>query len=299
MNQKGYVHKGVLSRSFDVVNVLFMLALSFVMIYPFYNQLILSVSNGPDAQLGGIYFFPRKFSMESYQYVLSNSDILHGALVSVLRVIVGTATCLFCTGYLSYILTIRDFSGRRFMRILFLITMYFSGGLIPYYILIMGLKLSNSFTVYWLPALFSVYYMLIMSSFMQELPESLGESARLDGCTEIGIFLRIIVPISKPVLAAVAVFCAVSHWNSWFDVVIFNSGGAWDTLQVYLRKIMLQVQQLDKLMFEQSALARYRSITPLTMRAATTMLVTLPIVFVYPFLQKYFVTGITLGAVKG
>jgi putative aldouronate transport system permease protein len=294
-----HIKKGLLSRSFDVFNGLFMLCLSFSMIYPFYNQLILSISNGKDALMGGIYFFPRKFSTEAFDYVLSNSDILRGALISVLRVLVGTTTCLFCTGYLSYILTIKDFSGRKLIRLLFIITMYFSGGLIPYYILILGLKLSNTFTVYWLPGLIGVYYMLIMSSYMQELPESLSESARLDGCSEIVIFLRIILPVSKPVFAAVAVFIAVSHWNSWFDVVIFNGGGQWDTLQVYLRKIMLQVQQLEKLMYEQNSLARYRSITPLTMRAATTMLVTLPIVFVYPFLQKYFITGITLGAVKG
>lgn len=293
------IKRGLFSRTFDVVNIAFMVILSFAMIYPFYNQLIISLNDGKDALLGGIYFYPRKFSLEAYAYVLNNSDLLRGALISVLRVIVGTSTCLLFTGYLSYILTIRDFSGRKFVRMLFIITMYFGGGLIPYYMLILNLKLSNTFTVYWLPSLIGVYYMLIMSSYMQELPESLAESARLDGCSEIVIFLRIIMPISKPVFAAVAVFCAVGHWNSWFDVVIFNGGGHWDTLQVYLRKIMLQIQQMEKLMFEQNSLARYRSLTPLTMRAATTMLVTLPIVFVYPFLQKYFITGITLGAVKG
>jgi putative aldouronate transport system permease protein len=138
-----------------------------------------------------------------------------------------------------------------------------------------------------------------MASYMQNLPESLAESARLDGANELTIYLRIIFPVSVPVFAAIAVFSAVGHWNAWFDVMIFNPDGRLDTLQVILRKILLQVELIAKLQLEQQVAEHFRTLTPNSIRAATAMIVTLPIVFSYPFLQKYFISGITLGSVKG
>jgi putative aldouronate transport system permease protein len=287
------------SRIFDIGNVLFILLFSFVMIYPFLNQLAISLNEGADAVRGGIYFFPRKITLENYVFALGNTNLTKSAILSVARVLVGTGGCLLCTGLLSYVVTVHFFSGRRFMRMVFLITMYFGGGLIPFYLLIVNLHLLETFAVYWLPALVSPYYMLIMASYMQNLPDSLNESARLDGATELGIFFRIIVPISLPVFASIAIFCAVGHWNAWFDSLLYNPSGNFDTLQVILRKLLLQVEMLQKLQSEQVASQKYRNITPETVRAATTMVVTIPIILVYPFLQKYFVSGITLGAVKG
>lgn len=284
---------------FDVFNILVILLLSFTMIYPFINQLAVSFNEGADAARGGIYFYPRKFTLKNYEYLIKDSNLGRSALISILRITVSTSLCLLCTGLLSYVVTVRNFSGRRFMRLVFLITMYFGGGLIPFYLLIVKLKLLETFTVYWLPALVNPYYMLIISSYMQNLPESLSESARLDGASELVIFLKVIFPIAIPVFASVAIFCAVSQWNSWFDVLLYNPSGKWDTLQVILRKLLLEVEMVRNLQFEQLASEKYRSLTPATVRAATTMIVTIPIIIVYPFLQKYFVSGITLGAVKG
>jgi len=284
---------------FDAFNVLIILLLSFTMVYPFINQLAVSFNEGADAARGGIYFYPRKFTLENYEYLLRDSNLGRSALISILRITVATTLCLLCTGLLSYVVTVRNFSGRRFMRLIFLITMYFGGGLIPFYLLIVKLRLLETFTVYWLPALVSPYYMLIISSYMQNLPESLSESARLDGASEMVIFLKVIFPVSIPVFASVAIFCAVSHWNSWFDVLLYNPSGRFDTLQVILRKLLLEVEMIRNLQFEQLAAEKYRNLTPATVRAATTMIVTIPIIVVYPFLQKYFVSGITLGAVKG
>ena len=275
-----------------------MLLLSFLMVYPFWNQLILSFNDGLEAVRGGLYFLPRRFSLQAYEYVITNSNILRGAFISILRVAVGTVTGLAFTGLLAYIVTIRRFSGRRFLRTLYLITIYLSSGLIPFYLLIVSLRMINTFAVYWLPNLVNAYYMLIISSYMQSIPESLSESARLDGARELTIFFRIMVPVSTPVLAAIAVFSAVGHWNSWFDVLIFNPGGKWDTITIYLRKILLAIEQMEKLHNAQQLSEKYRRLVPQTMRAATTMLVTLPIVFSYPFLQRYFIKGITIGAVK-
>jgi putative aldouronate transport system permease protein len=293
------INSGPASRIFDFLNVVFMLLFSFIMIYPFYNQLILSLNDGMDAARGGLYFFPRAFTLVNYNYVFNNTNLGRATIFSILRVTVGSSSCLFATGYLSYIVTIQWFSGRRFIRVLFLITMYFGGGLIPFYLLIVRLGLLNTFSVYWIPSLISAYYMLLMASYMQNLPESLAESARLDGANELTIYLRIIFPVSVPVFAAIAVFSAVGHWNAWFDVMIFNPDGRLDTLQVILRKILLQVELIAKLQLEQQVAEHFRTLTPNSIRAATAMIVTLPIVFSYPFLQKYFISGITLGSVKG
>jgi putative aldouronate transport system permease protein len=286
-------------KIFDYFNIVFMILFSILMIYPFINLLALSFNDGTDAARGGIYLIPRKFSLNSYELLFQNKKLLHGTVISIFRVLVGTVTCVFMTGLLAYIVTIRNFSGRKMMRLIFLFTLYFGGGLIPSYMLMLKLGLTNTFNVYWIPGLLNAYYMLIMASYMQNLPESLFDSARMDGANELRIYFNIVVPISMPVYASIAVFCAVGNWNSWFDVILFNSSGHWDTLQVYLQRMLLQIEALRDVMDQQQAYTKFRDISPLTLRAATTMLVTIPIIFVYPFFQKYFVGGITLGAVKG
>lgn len=287
------------SRIFDICNVVFMIVFSFLMLYPFVNLLAISLNDGVDAARGGIYFFPRVFSLDAYTFLLKSEKLFSGLWISLLRVVVGTTTCVFMTGLLAYVVTIRNFSGRKFMRIMFLITMYFSGGLIPTYLLMVQLGLTNSFHVYWIPGLLNAYYMLLMASYMQGLPESLFESARIDGASELKIYAKVVIPISLPVFAAITVFSSVGHWNSWFDVILYNSSGTWDTLQAYLRKLLLEVEALQQIQDAQRAYSKYRNISSVTLRAAVTMVVTIPIACVYPFMQKYFVGGITLGAVKG
>lgn len=294
-----YIKDSLGGKIFDVFLYIFMILFSFVMIYPFYNQFVISLNEGLDTVKGGLYFFPRKFTLDNYIYMFKKGNLLRGAVISVLRVIVGTSTTVFCSGLLAYITTIKNFSGRRFMRIVFLITMYFGGGMIPTYLLIVSLKLTDTFTVYWLPGLFNAYYMLLISSYMNGLPDSLVESARIDGAGDIRIYVQIMLPLCLPVLAAVSVMAGVGHWNSWFDVLIYNSSGKWDTLQVHLRRILLDVEQVQKLMSEQQQAAEMRKLTPESIRAATTMIVTIPIIMIYPLLQRYFISGITIGAVKG
>ncbi|MDF2985910.1 MAG: sugar transporter permease [Eubacterium sp.] len=294
-----YYKNTVTGRLFDIFNIVFMMAFCFFVIYPFYNQLIISFNDGTDAMRGGLYFFPRKISLDAYHWLIQNPKMLKGALISILRVVVGTCTCLFATGLLAYIVTLRDFSGRKFIRVLFVITMYFSGGLIPTYLLISNLGLTNSFNVYWIPGLVNAYYMLLIASYIQNLPESMIEAPRIDGCSELRIYIQIIIPISLPVFAAVAVYLAVQHWNAWFDVMIYNPSGKWDTLQIYLRRLLLEMDMVQNLQNEMLIQSRFKNLRPLTFRAATTVVVTVPILLVYPFLQKYFIGGITIGAVKG
>ncbi|WP_139992190.1 MULTISPECIES: carbohydrate ABC transporter permease [Paenibacillus] len=286
-------------RVFDVLNITVLLLFGAMVAYPFLNLLALSLNDGADAARGGIYIFPRKFSLDAYVLLSQNHKLLEGFGWSVLRVIVGTSTALFVTGLLAYIVSIRHFSGRKFMRILFLVTMYFNGGLIPVYLLMVKLGLTDSFNVYWIPTLISAYFMLLMASYISELPEALFESARLDGATEITIYIRLVIPMSLPVFAAVFIYAAVGHWNSWFDVILYNSSGHFDTLQVYLRRLLLEVEASQQIMDQQLIYQKFNSLSPLTLRAATTILVTVPILLVYPFLQKYFIGGLTIGSVKG
>ncbi|RXZ79100.1 carbohydrate ABC transporter permease [Paenibacillaceae bacterium] len=286
-------------RLFDIVNIVALLLFGAIVIYPFLNLLALSFNDGADAARGGIYIFPRVFSLDAYTLLFQNDKLLAGFGWSVLRVIVGTSTSLFVTGLLAYIVNIRHFSGRKFMRVLFLMTMYFNGGLIPVYLLMVRLGLTDSFNVYWIPSLISAYFMLLMASYIGGLPDALFESARMDGANEMTIYIKLVIPMSLPVFAAIFIYSAVGHWNSWFDVILYNSSGNFDTLQVYLRRLLLEVEASQQIMDQQLLYQKYNSLSPLTLRAATTIVVTLPILFVYPFLQKYFIGGLTIGSVKG
>ncbi len=276
-----------------------MILFSICMLYPFLNTLALSFNQGTDAVTGGIYLWPRVFTLENYAFVFENDDLWRGFAVSVLRVLVGTVTAVLCNALLGYIVSCRRFYGRKFMRIVFLITMYFGGGLIPTYLLMLDLGFLNTFWVYIIPSLFSAYYMLLTSSFIQNLPEALFESAKIDGASEIRIFFKIVLPLCVPMLACIAVYVGVGHWNSWFDVSLYSKDGVWDNLQIILYRLLNQAEAMQQLMEAQRIEEAMRSLQPTTVRAATTIVVVLPIVIIYPLLQRYFVSGITLGAVKG
>lgn len=296
MNIRG--KRSIGSKIFDIFNIVLMVLILIIMLYPFINQLAISLNDSTDAIRGGIYLWPREFSLASYKFVLSDDELLRATTISVMRVLIGTATSVIATSFLAYIITIRQFSGRKFMRRLFVLTMYFSGGLIPTYLLMVQLGLNESFLIYWVPSMFSAYNMLLIAAYMQEVPDALRESARIDGASEVTIFLKIIIPMCIPVLAAICIFNGVGHWNSWFDTMIYNPSGKWDTLQVYLRRILLETEALSKITDQQQAANAASKLTVTTVRAATTMIVTIPIAMIYPFFQKYFVSGITVGAVK-
>ncbi|MBO4885699.1 MAG: carbohydrate ABC transporter permease [Clostridia bacterium] len=271
----------------------------FLMMYPFWNMVVFSFNDGTDALLGRLYFWPRSWTLSNYEYVFKNSKLLHGALVSVLRVVTGTVSGVVCNALLGYIVSCRHFYGRKFMRLLFIITMYFGGGLIPTYLLMLKLGFMNSFWVYIIPSLFSCYYMLLASSYIQNIPDALFESARIDGASELKTFVRIALPLAMPMLACIAVYIGVGHWNSWFDVSLYSKNGTWDTLQIILYRLLNQANAKADITNQQQLYQSMRTIQPETVRAATTMVVVIPIVFIYPFFQRYFVGGITLGAVKG
>jgi putative aldouronate transport system permease protein len=294
-----YIKQTPAGRTFDAVNAAVIALLMFVMIYPFWNVVVYAFNDGADAVLGRLYFWPRKFSLANLEYVFRNRDLLRGAGVSVMRVLVGTTLGVACNALLGYIVSCRTFYGRRFMRLLFIVTMYFTGGLIPTYLLMLKLGLDNTFAVYILPNLFSCYYMLLTSSYIQGIPDSLFESARIDGAGELRTFWKIAVPLTVPMLACIAIFIGVNQWNSWFDVLLYSGNKRWDNLQIILYRLLAQATALAEIQNQQQLYSSMRTLQPQTVRAATTLVVVVPILFIYPFFQRYFVGGITLGAVKG
>ncbi len=304
MKKANYLKRTTSGTIFDICNVTLLVLMSFLFVYPFWNQFIVSLNDGVDATRGGLYFWPRQFTFGNYLYIFRTTGMLDALGWSVLRVVVGTLTKLLCTGMLAYVTTVKHFSFHLGLRRMFLITMYVGGGMIPTYLWFIKLGLLETFHVYWIPGLLSAYEMMIIASYIEGLPDSMFESARIDGAREITTYLRICIPLCVPVFAALGIMVAVGHWNSWFDVVIYNPSGKYDTLQIVLRNILIQSDKVAKLMSDatvgsaavKSAAAR---ISTVSMRAATMMIVTLPIIVVYPFFQKYFIKGISIGAVKG
>ena len=298
MSRPFYIKQTKSGRVFDALNLVLMLAILVVVVYPFINVLAISFNDGYDAVRGGIYLWPRVFSLENYKFVLADSSLVRGFFVSVVRTMVGTATAVLGNALLGYIVSCRQFGGRKFMRILFLITMYFGGGLIPVYLLMTRLGLVNTLSVYWLPSIFSAYYMLLCASYIQNLPEALFEAARVDGASELRIFTQFIIPLSVPMLACISIYVGVGHWNSWFDVNLYSKNGTWDNLQIILYRILNQTNAINKIQDSAVLAEKMRGIQPLPVRAAITILVVTPILVIYPFFQRYFVSGMTLGAVK-
>ncbi len=293
-----YIKQTKSGRCFDIFNVIFMSFFLIIMVYPFINILAISFNNGQDALKGGIYLWPRMFTTANYEYVFQNDDLLRGAMVSVARTLLGTFTGVFCSALLGYIVSCKHFSGRKFMRIVFVFTMYFNGGLIPTYLLLTSMGFTDTLAVYWIPSLFSAYYMLLTSSYIQNIPDALFESARIDGASELRVFLQFVIPLSIPMLACIAIYIGVGQWNSWFDVSLYSKNGMWDNLQIILQRILNQSVAMTNSGDSVLMLDQMKSIQPITVRATITVIVVAPIVVIYPFFQKYFVSGMTLGAVK-
>ena len=271
--------------------------------YPFINMIAVSFNDANDAVRGGIYLWPRQWTFDNYKYVFGESDIYHATLISALRTLIGTAVSVFCTAMLAYTLSRQEFVLRKSVTIFFVFTMYFSGGLIPSYLLIRNLNLINSFWVYIVPGVIGVFNMIVIRSFIEGLPEGILESARIDGAGEFATFVRVVLPLTIPAMATVSLFVAVGQWNSWFDVFLYNSSNTnLSTLQYELMKILQTTTTSSTTAISdiyQSADNNTVMVTPTSIRATMTIIASVPILMVYPFLQKYFVQGMTLGGVKG
>lgn len=289
----------VSNRAFVVFNTLFMAAFVVITLYPVLNTLAIAFNDGTDALRGGIYLWPRKFTLKNFITVLHKESIVTGAYITVLRTVIGTLASLATNALLAFIVSRKRFLFRSQLSLFWVITMYVNGGLIPTFLLYKNLGLTNSFWVYVVPGMISAFNMLVLRTYMEGLPDALEESAQLDGAGYMTIFVKIISPLCKPVYATVALFVAVGHWNSWFDAMLYNRmSEQYTTLQYELMKLLSSVMSQTTSLESAKNSATSGAVTPNSIRAAATILTMLPIICLYPFLQRYFVTGLTIGGVK-
>jgi len=284
---------------FDYLNILTMCLFCMLVIFPFWDMLVRSLSTARGSVSLSFMMWPDKINFESYQYVLQDSKTLSAYSVTIARTVLGTLVSLVLQVMLAYPLAKKDLPLRNVLTTILLIPMFFSGGMIPKYILNRQLGLVNNFLVYIIPSAVSVYNVIMIRNFLMSLDKSLEESALIDGAGYWTILFRIVVPLSKPILATVALWVAVAHWNAWFDSLIYAREPNLITMQLMLRRLLTTSTEAAGEMQQYMEQMEFENMTSNSVRMAATIITILPIMFVYPFVQKYFVKGIMVGSLKG
>ncbi|MCM8710739.1 carbohydrate ABC transporter permease [Clostridium sp. SYSU_GA19001] len=284
----------------DIVVYLILILVVLITLYPFWNIFIISINDPIDTIKGGLYFLPRKLSFASYQTILTDSEFVGSLKITLLRTVIGTPVAVLATSMLAFVLSKKELLGRKFFSLLFIFTMYFGGGLIPYYMVLKSIHLIDNFWVYIFPNLISVFNMILVKAYIDSMPAELFESAKIDGANDLVVFFRMVLPLAKPVLATIALFIAIMQWNSWFDSYVFTSSPGLKTMQAVLVKILNQYQtgNMASAAQQMADSAKRVAVTSDSIRMTATMVSTIPIILVYPFVQKYFVKGIMVGAIK-
>lgn len=284
-------------KAFNVLNVTLFLLIDLICLYPLWYILIQSLSDG--AKAAHALVLPVDFTFENYRVILGRQDIGHALLISVLRTVIGTSLTVFACMLMGYLFTKQNMPFRKFFYRMLTITMYVSGGLIPTYLAFKSYGINNTFLVYLLPTLVDAYYVILIKTFVESLPVSVEESAMLDGAGVFTIFSKIIVPMSLPIIATIAIYASVGQWNSWFDNHLYciNNENL-ETLQYLLYKYMREAQNISQQIKEKNPNMLIK-VTPRGVRMTITMITTVPILLVYPFLQRFLIKGLLIGAVKG
>jgi putative aldouronate transport system permease protein len=292
--------KSIGGTVFDILNYTFMILLSISIIYPFWNLILLSFSDQAEATNLGFRLWINNWDTTAYKFIFTHNNILMGYVNTIFRAFTGTVLMLGMCYLGAYPLAKKNLPGRNIITIFFLITMFFSGGLIPSYLLIKELKLVDSRWVYVIPGMFSVYNMIIMRNFIMSIDKELEEAALIDGANYFDVAFKIIVPLLKPVLATIALWSIVGHWNSWFDCLIYIRDESKYVLQLIVRRMVVQTQgQQDFMNMEAFNKLSETKIHSSNVKSAVILVTIGPIILIYPFLQKYFVKGIMIGSLKG
>lgn len=268
--------------------------------YPFYLSIVLAFNEGKDATYGGIYFWPRKFTLDNFAQLVGDTAWGNALLVTVARTVLGTIVTVLFTCLVAYGLSAKDLVFRKLYMGIIIFAMYFSGGIIPYYMVLRTLHLTNNFLVYIIPSALNTFYLIVSISFFQDIPKELVESARIDGAKELTIFRKIILPISKPLLATIAIFTAVGQWNSWYDTAFFTQDKGLRTMGYLLMTIINRSNLSQSAAGDAYAMTvANTTITTVSVQLAAMIVAVTPILLIYPFFQRYIVSGLTLGSVKG
>ncbi|WJH33755.1 carbohydrate ABC transporter permease [Paenibacillus sp. CC-CFT747] len=290
---------------FSLLNGAFLILFSMSMLYPFLYILIYSLNDGKDSMLGALYFYPRQFTLDNYAQVFHNPKIWQAYRITIMRTLLGTILHVSLCTLMAYALSKKTLPGRTFFTFYIFLPTIFSAGFIPYFITLQKLHLVNTFWVYIVPMLFSFFHIVIIRTFLQGIPEELEESARIDGYGDFQIFLRVILPLSGPVLATISLFNGVAHWNDWFTGTYFVSDKSLIPVQTLLQQMLTEAEALSSSMQRaaqqggQTMNNNVAGATPESLRMALLVITVFPILCIYPFLQRYFVKGVMMGSVKG
>lgn len=288
MRKMGKIAVSRSEKLFDVLNHLLMIGLCLIMLYPFVHITSIAFSTQAESLRPGLHLYPREFDSKAFLRVLNTSDLWTAYMNTLFRTVVGTVLSVLVTSMGAYVITKKYLPSRKLITTMILFTMYFNGGLIPTYMVMRGLKLLDNVWVMILPNLVWGFNIIIMKNFFQQIPESLEESARIDGASDFRIFCQIIIPLSLPVVATIALWMAVFHWNAYFDNLMYITDRSKYVLQRMIRNLIID-----------NAVENMGEGAPESLKSATILIATLPILLVYPFAQKYFIKGVMVGAVKG
>jgi ABC-type glycerol-3-phosphate transport system permease component len=286
---------------FNIFNYLVLLIFTAACLYPFYYIFLYSISDATEAARGSVFLWPVKPEVASYASLLAKPEVLNAVFVSVARTVVGTVLTVLCSSYLAYAVTRRDLPLRSLIYRFVVLTLYIGAGLIPWYMTMKGLGLKNNFLLYVLPGAVGAFYVILVKTYIEQLPSSLEESAKIDGAGPFTIFFRIIAPISLPIIATVTIFSAVGQWNTWQDNLYLVNVRSLQTLQLLLYNYLnTSVATGDvSRMSTMSLIANVKQVSATSLRMTMSMITVFPILLVYPFMQRYFIKGIMLGAIKG
>lgn len=282
---------------FDVLLYTFLGLMAFMFIYPFWTVLAMSFNSATDTMRGGIILWPREFTLNNYRAVFKDNSIYQAYFITISRTVLGTVTHLLCTSAFAYGLSKKYLIGRKFYFNLCIVTMFFSGGMIPGVLNIFNLGLGDSYLVYIIPGLYSVYDMIIIKSFFNSMPQSLEESAKIDGANDMLVFTRIVLPNSKAVLATIGLATAVGHWNSWFDAYLYITDEKLWPVQLLLQRVINSATNMADAVAQNPNITA-GGISSYSVQLATIIVAIGPIILIYPFFQQYFVKGMMIGAVK-
>ena len=297
------IKESIPRKIFNVFNILFMCALVAVMVFPYLTILAKALNDGNDTAMGGIVLWPRVFTWENFGAVVEDSAFPLAAWVSVVRTVLGTLIALVVQFLAAYVFTHKDLYGKNALLMFLMIPMYFGGGLVPCYIFFSNTGMLNNWALYLLPGAFSLYNMIIIRSYMESLPEGLREAAYLDGASELQVLTKIITPLCKPILATVALWSAVGHWSNYTTTMYYFTNKKLYTLQYLLYQVLKETEKIEAMLQEaqmrgDDIVIFQNALTTESIRCAQIIITTVPIIICYPFLQKYFIQGVTLGAVK-
>lgn len=299
MSNTGYT-KSIGSKIFDFLLAFFMILFCISILFPLWDMLVVSLSPSNDSSTLQLNLWPKNITLDSYVFVLSDSSTLKALGVSIYRTVTGTILHIIVLTLAAFPLSKFDLPGRKILTVFFIIPMFFSGGLIPTYLAVKSYGLFDNLLVYILPGAFGVFSMLIYRNYLMSMNKALEESAYIDGANVIQVMTNIIIPLAKPVIATLALWSMVGHWNAWFDSLIYMRNQNLIVIQLVLRRMMDKTELLsDEMRNFMDMSGTYDNLTSRTVRASITIVVIFPIICTYPFLQKYFVKGIMIGAIKG